>query len=99
MGMNCAEDPFNMGMFYNSRSHSNRIYFQIPNTHIRAFLYWSRPPPPRENATSLTFKSTSSKQDKILLELESGFEAGLSGAPCSSDEIEQLKEELEKQQT
>ena len=39
------------------------------------------------------------KQDKRLLELESGFEAGLSGAPCSSDEIEKLKEELEKQQT
>ena len=33
------------------------------------------------------------------MELESGFEAGLSGAPCSNDEIEKLKEELEKQQT
>ena len=43
--MNCAEDPFNMGVFYNSRSHSKWVYFQIPNTHIRAFLYWSRPGP------------------------------------------------------
>ena len=44
MGMDCAEDPFNMGMFYNSRCHSKWVCFQIPNTHIRAFLYWSRPP-------------------------------------------------------
>ena len=42
--MNCAEDPFNMGMFYNSRCHSKWVCFQIPNTHIRALLYWSRPP-------------------------------------------------------
>ena len=42
--MNCAEHPFNMGMFYNSRCHSKWVCFQIPNTHIRAFLYWSRPP-------------------------------------------------------
>ena len=46
MGMNCAEDPFNMGMFYNSRCHSKWVCFQIPNTHIWASLYWSRPPPP-----------------------------------------------------
>ena len=44
MGMDCAEDPFNMGMFYNSRCHSKWVCFQIPNTHIRASLYWSRPP-------------------------------------------------------
>ena len=30
-------------MFSNSRSHSKWVYFQIPNTHIRAFVYWSRP--------------------------------------------------------
>ena len=40
--MNCAEDH----MFYNSRSYSKWVYFQIPNPHIRAFLYWSPPPPP-----------------------------------------------------
>ena len=39
--MNCAEDPFNMGMFYNSRYHSKWVCFQILNTHIRAFSYWS----------------------------------------------------------
>ena len=44
MGMNCAGDPFNMGMFYYSRFHSKWVCFQIPNTHIRASLYWSRPP-------------------------------------------------------
>ena len=42
--MNCAEDPFNMGMFYNSKCHSKWVCFQIPNTHIWASLYWSRPP-------------------------------------------------------
>ena len=46
MGMNYAEDPINMGMFYNSRCHSKWVCFQILNTHIRAFLYWSCPPPP-----------------------------------------------------
>ena len=46
MGRNHAEHPFNMGMFYNSRCHSKWVCFQIPNTHIRAFLYWSCPPPP-----------------------------------------------------
>ena len=44
MGINCAEDPFNIGMLYDSRCHSKRVYFEIPNTHIRAFSYWSRPP-------------------------------------------------------
>ena len=44
MGMNCAEDPFNMGMFYNSRYHSKWVCFHILNTHIRAFSYWSCPP-------------------------------------------------------
>ena len=38
MGMNCAEDPFNMGIFYNSRCHSKCVFLQIPNpgpaTHI-----------------------------------------------------------------
>ena len=44
---NCAEDLFNMGMFYNSRCHSKWVCFQISksSTHIRAFLYWSCPPP------------------------------------------------------
>ena len=45
MGINCEEDPFNMCMFYNLRCHSKWVCFRIPNTHIRAFLYWSRPPP------------------------------------------------------
>ena len=40
MGMNCAEDPLNMGMFYNSRCHSKWVCFQIPNTHIRASLWY-----------------------------------------------------------
>ena len=32
-----------MGMFY-ARCHSKWVHFQIPDTHIRALLYWSRPP-------------------------------------------------------
>ena len=43
MGMNCADDPFNMGIFYNSRCHSKCVFLQIPNTHIRASLYLSHP--------------------------------------------------------
>ena len=46
MGMNWAEGPFDMRKFYNSRSHSKWVCFQIPNTDIRAFLYRNRPPPP-----------------------------------------------------
>ena len=33
MGMDYAEDPFNMSMFNNSRCHSKWVCFQIPNTH------------------------------------------------------------------
>ena len=32
--------------FFNVRCPSKWVPFLIPNTHIRAFLYWSRPPPP-----------------------------------------------------
>ena len=48
MGLKYAEEPFNMGMlvFFYLRRPSEWVYFQPPNTHIRAFLYWSRPPPP-----------------------------------------------------
>ena len=42
--MNCAEDPFNMGMFYNSRLHSKWVYIQIPDTHIH-FGIGVAPPP------------------------------------------------------
>ena len=45
MGMNYAEEPFNMVMFFNLRHPSKWLHFQTPNTHIRAFLYWSAPPP------------------------------------------------------
>ena len=44
MGMNCAEDSFNMGRLYNYRRHSKLVSFQIPNTYIRAYLCWSCPP-------------------------------------------------------
>ena len=46
MSMNYAEEPFIMGMFFYLRRPSKWVNFQTPNTHIRAFLYWSRPPTP-----------------------------------------------------
>ena len=48
--MNCAEDALNMGVFYNSKSHSKWLYFQIPNTHTSGHFYIgvAPPPPPRE---------------------------------------------------
>ena len=44
MGMKYAEEPFNMGMFFYLRRPSKWVHFPTLNTHIRAFLYWSRPP-------------------------------------------------------
>ena len=46
MVINCVEDPVTMGMLYHSRCPLKWVDFQIPNTHSRAFSYWSRPPPP-----------------------------------------------------
>ena len=47
MGMKYAEVPFNMGScFFYLRRPSEWVHFLTPNTHIRAFLYWSCPPPP-----------------------------------------------------
>ena len=37
MGIKCAEDPFNMGMFFDIRHPSLWVYFQTLNTHIQAF--------------------------------------------------------------
>ena len=37
MGIKCAEDPFNMGMFFDIRRPSLWVHFQTPNTHIRPF--------------------------------------------------------------
>ena len=37
MGIKCAEDPFNMGMFFDIRRPSKWVHFQTPNTHILAF--------------------------------------------------------------
>ena len=49
MGMKYAEKPFNMGMLFYPRRPSKLVHIQTLNTHIRAFLYRSRPPPPRGN--------------------------------------------------
>ena len=46
MGIKCAEDPFNMGMFFDIRCPSLWVHFQTPNTHIRAFHTGVAPPPP-----------------------------------------------------
>ena len=45
MGMKYAEQPFNMAIFFYLRRLSKWLHFQTLNTHIREFLYWSRPPP------------------------------------------------------
>ena len=37
MGIKCAEDPFNMGMFFDIRHPSLWLHFQTKDTHIRAF--------------------------------------------------------------
>ena len=51
MGIKCAEDPFNMGMFFDIRCPSLWVYFQTPSTHIRAFHTGvAPPPPPRKNS-------------------------------------------------
>ena len=44
MGIKCAEDPFNMGMFFAIRCPSLSVHFQTPNTHIRAFHTGVAPP-------------------------------------------------------
>ena len=44
MGIKCAEDPFNMGMFFDIRPPSLWVHFQTPNTHIRAFHTGVAPP-------------------------------------------------------
>ena len=44
MGIKCAEDPFNMGTFFDIRPPSFWIHFQTPNTHIRAFCTGVVPP-------------------------------------------------------
>ena len=60
LGINCAEDPLNMGMVYNSRCHSKWVCFQIPNTHIQAFFYIGvAPPPPPPGDVPLLFISLS----------------------------------------
>ena len=46
MDNKCAEDPFNMGMFFDIRPPSLWVHFQTPNTHIRAFCTGVAPPPP-----------------------------------------------------
>ena len=42
MGMKYVEESFNMGMIFYLKCPSKWVPFQTPNTHIRAFLYWSR---------------------------------------------------------
>ena len=37
LGMDCPGDPFNMGMFYNSWSHSKWVCFQIPNMGVACY--------------------------------------------------------------
>ena len=49
MGINYAKGPFIMGMIYTSICHSKWVHFQIPDTHIWVFLYWSRPGSPGFN--------------------------------------------------
>ena len=44
MGIKYAEDPFNMGMFFDIRRPSLCVHFQTPNTHIRAFHTGDTPP-------------------------------------------------------
>ena len=44
MSIKCAEDPFNMGMFFDIRPPSLWVHFQTPNTHIRAFCTGVAPP-------------------------------------------------------
>ena len=43
MGMNCAEDPFNMGMFYKSKCHSKWVFRY--QTHTSGHLYIGVAPP------------------------------------------------------
>ena len=49
MGMKYAEEPFNIGIFFLRKPSFKMGTFSDPNTYIRAFLYWSRPPPPGSN--------------------------------------------------
>ena len=43
--MNCAEDLFNICMYYNSRCHSKWVCFQTPNTHTSGHFYIGVAPP------------------------------------------------------
>ena len=54
-GMEDAEESFNMGMFFYLRHPSKWVHFQTPNTHIRAFLYWGRPPRPQAHLSMQLF--------------------------------------------
>ena len=51
MCMKYAEEPYGSVFFYLRRP-SKWVHFQTPNTHIRAFLCWSRPPPPWDLSSS-----------------------------------------------
>ena len=44
MGIKCAEDPFNMCMFFDIMPPSFWVHYQTPNTHIRAFCTVAPPP-------------------------------------------------------
>ena len=68
MGKNCAEDPFNMGMFYNSRSHSKWVYFQILNIHIPTFYIGVAPPPPgsQDHISTGRFSPRKSQHDHLV---------------------------------
>ena len=47
LGINCAENPFNMGMFLQLEvSFKMGVFSDTQHTHIWAFLYWNHPPPP-----------------------------------------------------
>ena len=46
MGMNYAEEPFNMGMFFLPKAFFRMGTFSAPNTHIQAILILESPPPP-----------------------------------------------------
>ena len=46
MCMKCAEDPFNMGMFFDWKCPSIRVHLTTPITHIQAFHTGVTLPPP-----------------------------------------------------
>ena len=57
MGMKYAEEAFNMVFFFPyQRRPSKWLHFQTLNTHIRAFLYWSRPWPGSHSTLTGVYK-------------------------------------------